>query len=319
MEIEHDLNKPSRLVARSPRGGRNAVVFDAADELAHVRLSPVKVIDGRTKSDRRWTAGLYVPPDAKPGERFPLVIQTHGFDRDVFAPQGLGPSANAAQPLAAQGIAVLQFNERDVIPNDELGTTLELPAAKAGYESAVERLRELGYLADDSRIGIQGWSRTGQHVYYTLQHSSIQFAAAFIADAQTGGYYEKISVQNVQPGYAREGEGLFGVPPDGEGLAKWGALSPGFNMSRIRVPIHLEAYGTSSVFFMWEAYARLLELHKPVELVVLPDAAHTLVRPSDRLASANAMLDWFAFWLQDIENSPSTKPAQYVRWRAMRD
>jgi dipeptidyl aminopeptidase/acylaminoacyl peptidase len=68
--------------------------------------------------EMRWTdgsgnpviGGLYLPPDYAAGKRYPLVIQTHGFDPHVFRIDGPYTTAFAAQPLAGKGIVVKKLN-----------------------------------------------------------------------------------------------------------------------------------------------------------------------------------------------------------------
>ena len=68
----------------------------------------------------------------------------------------------------------------------------------------------------------------------------------------------------------------------------------------------------------WEPYAGLLLQHKPVELAVLPEGTHLLVKPWERLASSETNADWFRFWLKGEEDPDPAKRAQYERWRALR-
>ena len=68
----------------------------------------------------------------------------------------------------------------------------------------------------------------------------------------------------------------------------------------------------------WEWYSCLQRLEKPVDFIYLPDAAHILVRPSDRMVSQQGTLDWFRFWLQGYEDPDPVKAEQYKRWRELR-
>ena len=52
---------------------------------------------------------------------------------------------------------------------------------------------------------------------------------------------------------------------------------------------------------MWEPYAVLRRLNKPVDLIVLNTDEHVLTNPVIRLASQVGSVDWFRFWLQDYE------------------
>ena len=69
---------------------------------------------------------------------------------------------------------------------------------------------------------------------------------------------------------------------------------------------------------MWEPYAALRYLSKPVDLIVLKDAEHILSNPAARMASQGGTVDWFRFWLQDYEDSDPAKVEQYKRWETLR-
>ena len=73
-----------------------------------------------------------------------------------------------------------------------------------------------------------------------------------------------------------------------------------------------------NVPFMWEPYAALHYLHKPVELIILNTEEHVLTNPAVRLASQGGSVDWFRFWLQGYEDPNPSKAEQYQRWREMR-
>jgi predicted peptidase len=118
------------------------------------------------------------PPDYIAGKKYPLVIQTHGFDSQGFVIDGDHISASAAQPLAGKGIVVLQMND---IFYDSLDTAQELERAMSAYENAVNYLDEKGII-DRSRVGLVGFSRTCLYVKYTLTHSTQHFAAAIAAE-----------------------------------------------------------------------------------------------------------------------------------------
>ena len=76
------------------------------------------------------------PIDYQEGERYPLVIQTHGWNPQRFWPDGPYSSAFAAQPLAGKGIVVVQLEEN--VTN--VSTSKEGPNEMAAYEGAVDYL-----------------------------------------------------------------------------------------------------------------------------------------------------------------------------------
>jgi hypothetical protein len=70
---------------------------------------------------------------------------------------------------------------------------------------------------------------------------------------------------------------------------------------------------------MWEPYAALRYLNKPVDLVILDSDEHILTNPTARMASQGGTVDWFRFWLKDEEDPDPAKAGQYGRWRTLRD
>ena len=69
---------------------------------------------------------------------------------------------------------------------------------------------------------------------------------------------------------------------------------------------------------MWEPYAGLRYLQKPVDLVMLNTDEHVLTNPAVRIASQGGSVDWFRFWFQDYEDPDPAKAEQYTRWHELR-
>src|SRR5207249_2317011 len=113
-----------------------------------------------------------------------------------------------------------------------------------------------------------------------------------------------------------------GGPPWGNSLSAWLEEAPGFGLDKVRTPIRLEVhgkgYGNESLLEQWEWFSGLKTLGKPVDLILLPDADHLLVKPWERMASQQGAVDWFCFWLKDQEDPDSSNQDQYHRWRELR-
>ncbi len=110
---------------------------------------------------------------------------------------------------------------------------------------------------------------------------------------------------------------MVGAPPHGAGLQEWLKRSPTFNADRITAPLQVVAK-PSDILNMWEPYAVLRVLKKPVDLMILNTSEHVLTNPGARLASQGGTVDWFRFWLQNYEDSDPAKQEQYTRWESMR-
>jgi dipeptidyl aminopeptidase/acylaminoacyl peptidase len=167
-------------------------------------------------------------------------------------------------------------------------------------------------LVDPKKIGIIGFSRSCYYVMETLTTSSLQLAAASINDGVTGDYLNYILAGGA------DADLLNGSKPFGQGLQQWLKSSPGFNLEKINTPLLITGAGPSSVLFMWQSYAGLHYLKKPVDLIMLNSNEHVLTNPAVRMASQSGSVDWFRFWLQGYEDPDPVKTEQYRRWRELK-
>src|SRR5260370_31485786 len=168
-------------------------------------------------------------------------------------------------------------------------TLQEYETELSAYEGAIKYLHEIG-MVDRSLVGLIGWSRTCLHVKYALTHSN-DFAAAAIGDGIDGGYYQYMTISNISPGVTKFFEVINGGPPFGDGLRAWMERSPGFNIDKVRVPLRIVAPSPAALQMDWEWFAALRELRKPVEMVMLKDGEHDLVKPWERMVSQQGNVD----------------------------
>ena len=173
---------------------------------------------------------------------------------------------------------------------------------------------------DPERIGIIGFSRSCFYVMEALTTSSLHVSAASITDGVMENYLQYMTA--LEPGdgggTAKEANAMMGAAPFGRGLQQWLRLSPGFNLDKVTAPLMVVAEGPGSLLSMWEPYAGLRYLNRPVDLIMLNTDEHVLTNPSVRLASQGGSVDWFRFWLQGYEDTSPSKAEQYIRWRELR-
>jgi len=328
IRVDQGLNEPWRLVRATSDNHEKLLVFDPnAELLADRRRAQETIVRWRTRSGAELSAGLYLPIDYEEGKRYPVVIQTHGFEETVFAPDGFSTTGFAAQPLAAAGFMVVQAHRCSKhCDTSEKYKISEGEFIKDAWESLVDHLDGLS-LIDRSRVAIQGYSRSCYHELYFLTHSSYSIAAMICTDGIDGSYLQYLLFGPENPGLADEYRSMNDGPPFGRTLNNWLKSAPGFNLERIHTPVRLVALNDSaSLLEEWEPYAGLTLQKKPVELFYLPDAIHNIVRPWERFASQQGTVDWFRFWLQGYERtSPVTEAgetsaslsAQYARWERL--
>ena len=325
--LEQDVNTPPKLYVMDPKSRQKALLLDLNPQFNELEFGRVETIEWEVNG-AKIIGGLYLPPDYQPGKRYPLVIQTHGFEPKEFSMDGRSEwsSGFAARPLAARGILVLQAHDwkdrakdHDRISDDRsLGATAQESHKNFNalvYEGAIDFLDKNGMI-DRSRVGIVGFSRTVCFVAYTLTHSKERFAAASLVDGIGCGYFDEM----VSPSIAWDANALNGgAAPFGEGLKLWIKNSPGFNLDKVEAPVRLVALRKSSALGdLWQWYAGLSLLKKPVDLVVIPDASHTEGKASECMLKQQGLVDWFTFWLKGEEDPNPAKSGQYARWRELR-
>jgi hypothetical protein len=328
IEIRQSLNSPPKIFGVDARSGAESLILDTNPHLLErFKLGRVERLSGTLPNQKQWIGQLIYPADYQPGKHYPLVIQSlygHGFGPEEFTldgfwganGMGLGPSANAAYPgqlLATRNIAVLQL----AVVHRSSGVG-EAEDYQLAFETLAEQLSASG-LADRNKIALDGFSRNGYWVEYTLSHSKFPFAAAIAADN-----YDPSYIQSALTNWRKDDEQVNGAPAFGDGLQQWLKRTPGFNAEHIRTPLRMigQSAGVEVIMSKWEIYSRLHYLKKPVEMYLMPEAdthpSHRPQSPKQILAIQEGVLDWFSFWLSGREDPHPLKIDQYSRWRTFR-
>ncbi|MDB5581683.1 MAG: hypothetical protein JWR80_6859 [Bradyrhizobium sp.] len=303
---------PPTLVATDPATGKYVTIAKLDPWLKDRVMGRVEIVHWKAKDGRAWSGALYFPPDYDPGKRYPVILQTHGFDPARFTLNGAGNNF-VGQPLAASGMVVLQIEER-AAQAEVLLTPGEYEAIQAGYEAAIDYLDTRG-IADRARIGIQGWSRSGVWVGYLLTHSHYPIAATALTETGDNGWW--LYLANGATGGAREFEADNGAVPFGDGLEAWRKVAPTFNLDKVDSPVLM--WSAKTPIYLWDWYAGLRRLGKPAEYWAIPDGLHDVFNVRQRLLTGHLLVDWFRFWLQGYEDRDSAKRTQYSRWRRLCD
>jgi hypothetical protein len=306
LAVEQSLNDRPVLVSVDHETGLKKTILDPNSWLATRKVGHVEAVAWNTKAGQNWHGGLYYPADYVAGQRYPLVLQTHGFEPNQYSLHGWARNY-AAQALAAHGIAVLQVSEDD---HDADDTPAYWAVERAGYEGAIDYLDELGII-DRNRVGTVGFSATGPTTAYLFTHSDYPIAAAAFGDTAVYGWWYYMLTGGSQQKVAQ-----FGTSPFGGGIVPWLEQSPTFNLDRVRTPLLM--WTAEFVIDPWDLYAGLRSLGKPVELWNLPTGTHDIYQASQRLRMNQLLVDWFRFWLNEEEDDSPAKAAQYARWREFR-
>lgn len=312
ISIAQTLNSPPALWGTNNRTGASTLIWDPNPQLRHIRFGEASVFLWKDQSGYEWKGGLIKPVGYVPGKRYPLVIQTHGFDEKTFLTDGPYTTAMAARPLASAGFVVLQLPSRF----DHKSTPQEPLDFVLGFKSAIDQLTKDG-LVDPTRVGVIGFSRTCWYVETALTKEPSLFAVATLADGIDNSYMQYMTSPDMGTA-SKEYEDLHGGRPFGTNLAHWMEASPTSHLDQVGVPLRVEAIGPESLLYEWEIYSSLTKQNKPVDLVYIPNGEHVLRSPLDRMASQQGNVDWFRFWLQGVEDSNPRKSSQYSLWRRLR-
>jgi dipeptidyl aminopeptidase/acylaminoacyl peptidase len=317
IRITQALDRWPRVAVIDSAAHQERVISDPNPQFQYRQFGRVQTIRWVGKLGEAWVGGLVYPTNYVWGARYPLVIQTHGFDPDRFLVDGSFTTAMAAQELANKGIAVLLIGETPL--DEEVSQKPEEGKAYvSAYESAVDYLDKLGII-DCSRVGLIGFSRTSYHVKYALTHSHYHFTAATAAEGIDFGYWQYIAEANL-PIYIGAYHNMYGGAPWQGNWKPWMEHSVSFNLDKIDTPLRLEAEDNpGAILNEWETFAALRLLNKPVDLIFIPHGDHPLVKPWERMTSQQGNVDWFVFWLKGEEDPDPAKAEQYVRWRQLRN
>lgn len=308
-----DDGPPSLWISDARHSGLK--LWDPNPQFSQMTFGKASLYEWIDKSGRHWTAGLVLPVGYHAGEKYPLVIQTHGVWDKMFMTDGCFPTAMAARPLASAGFVVLQIGSADPAPST--GTPTEADEADIGIDGAIDKLTSDG-LIDASRIGITGFSRTSWYVETELVKHPGRFAAAIIADGIDEGYLQYILFSDGLESLRRESERINIGAPFGSNLNKWLESSVTFHLDQLATPLRVEAHGPQSLLAEWQIYASLRLQDKPTDLVYFLGEQHILQNPADRLVSQQGAVDWYRFWLKGEEDPDLQKKGQYERWEALR-
>jgi hypothetical protein len=290
LSLDQSVWSPPVERARCP-GGSERVVLEVAPELKSFNLARVEEVEFTDIAGVHRKAGLYVPPGVTGGGRLPLVVQTHGWDPDIFTLDGAASAGYAAQALAAKGYFVVQCT---------------CSASRSDSEEAKEGARNIDalvdalaakYPIDTERLALVGWSRTGLEVRAAAVSAKHHFRAAVLSDAQADSYIEYLSSFNTPTDYYKRLELAVGGVPIGQGLVDWTRRVSIYGYEGTQTAIRIAAFGPDSLIGAWEDYFILKRLGKAVELVYLPDSAHDPVRPLERLTVQQGSVDWISRWL----------------------
>ena len=326
LRIDEALNRPPNVVASGP-GGQVVSLTDLNPQYAAASWGSMRPYAWKDKQGRLWEGGLMVPAGYDPHARYPLVIQTYGFDPDRFYRDGANvydgfTSGFAGRAFLREGVLVLAFPWRasSDAPEDHHESLI---ATSEGVQGAIDALVAEG-VVDRDRVGLMGWSATGERVLNVITFSGAPIRAATMLDGDANTLFSMTITYAVRDSIQLRKEKTNQGGPYGASLASWMQNDPSLHTECIRAALRVETYGPE-VHNNWDIYALLRRQYKPAELIFFPQGAHALARPQDRMLSLQGNVDWYRFWLKGEKRSDllipgetaATLSEQYRRWDQM--
>lgn len=326
LQVRQALNLPPDIVAVGPNG-REARLTALNPQFAADQWGTMQEFRWTDAKGRRWEGGLMVPADYQPGVRYPLVIQSYGFDPQRFYRDGSNiydgfTSGFAGRAFLREGMLVLALPWRASTnaPKDEHGS---IAAFADGVKGGIKALVAQG-IVDRERIGILGWSATGVRVQHLITFTDTPIRAATVLDGDANTLYSLTITYAFTDSTQKMKEEANQGGPFGDSRERWIRNDPSLYTDCIRAALRIESYGAYAKNNS-DIYALLRRQYRPVEMLKFPEGAHALSRPSERMISLQGNVDWYRFWLkgerrQEPVVSGETADSlqdQYRRWEQM--
>ncbi|WP_446742015.1 alpha/beta hydrolase family protein [Silvibacterium acidisoli] len=238
VEVRQSLNEPQALWAADIKTGKQKLLWAPNARLTALKSGTASVFHWRDPSGYEWSGGLLKPNGYESGHRYPLVIQTHGFNPHEFLVDGSYTTGFAARPLAAAGMMVLQVEDRR--DRSSRPVCEEAASFADGSAAAIKELAAEG-LIDPEKVGIIGFSRTSWYVETTLERYPDLFKAATLIDGIDQGYESYLLLCPNVPSCKNNHEAADGGSPFGANLPHWLDAAPSFNLNQVHTPLRVEA------------------------------------------------------------------------------
>ncbi|HEX2606220.1 MAG TPA: S9 family peptidase [Flavisolibacter sp.] len=260
--------------------------------VANLQLATPQGFQSKSKDGALVSGILYLPP-GKPAKKLPLILFIHG---GPVAQDNFGFDMDR-QMYAAAGYAVAAVNYRG-----SNGRGLEYTKAiygDWGHKEVLDVTGAADYLvkegiADETKMGIAGWSYGGITTNYTIA-SDPRFKAA----VSGAGSSLQLSMYGVDQ-YVSQYETELGAP--WKNADKWIAISyPFFHADRIKTPTLFMASQNDfnvPVAGAEQMYQALRSLGIPTELVIYPGQNHGISVPSYIKDRYQRHITWFNQYLK---------------------
>jgi dipeptidyl aminopeptidase/acylaminoacyl peptidase len=318
------VSRPDHIVSIDGRTGSLKVLADVNPEFGRLALGKVERFEWQAPPDKyghgypRDMFGFVIyPPGFDPRRQYPVFIApygAYGFRRgDVGDEHPLFVyAANGFVVISSQFPMLVEPMRTGPVPS-----VAEIYSAERGFPhltmnmestwNALDAIAVRGFV-DRKRIGIGGVSHGSFVPLYMLQKYD-----RLSAVATAGGGWSQFEY------YSSTRTRRAVVPQDWpEAREFWSQIDIADHAEEIEAPL-LVNYADREFFADWRLPRAMENAGRVYEAHIFPDEHHVKWQPAHRYAIYNRNLDWFRFWLQDLEDPDAAKSSQYERWRVLRD
>jgi len=268
-------------------------------QMASLRLGEVKDIGWKNKKDGQALFGVLVtPPDFKPGQPFPMIVEVHGGPQWAWWSGWLGSWHEWAQLLASNGYVVFLPNPRGSTGHgwrfaeanrDDWGG-MDFQDIMDGVDFLVDQK-----IADATRLGIGGWSYGGFMTSWAVTQTN-RFKAAVVGAAVTN-LFSFNGTTDITPGFLRsyflDIPSRRRVPYDNHS-----AMTFLKNCKTPSLVLHGQADDRVPVSQGFEFYSGLKALGVETEMVVYPREPHALKERAHQIDLLQRILAWYDKYLK---------------------
>lgn len=319
------VSRPDHVVSIDTRNGALEVLADVNAQFTEIALGRVERFEWQAPEDKyglgypRDMFGFVIyPPGFDPQRRYPVFIAPYGATG--FRRGDVGDE----HPLfvyAANGFVVISSQFPIAVDGFRRGTgsdVRELYSVERGFPhltmlaestwNALDAIAARGFV-DSKRIGIGGLSHGAFVPVYMMQ---LYDRLSAVAIASTGWAQHEY--------YSMTRTGRQNNPPLDwpEAAEFWSKIDIADHVEEVEAPL-LVNYADREFPRAWRVPRSMENAGRVYEAYIFPDEYHVKWQPAHRFAIYNRNLDWFRFWLQDVEDPDGAKAEQYERWRALRD
>ncbi len=302
-QFSHDASgKIKALVMSTPTDFADLYLWDAKEvkRLTHInphtaswKMPTLSVVSWSGTNGDMVEGILELPPDFKPGQKVPLVVDIHGGPTTAYHFERTFDWFSGRTILPARGYAVLFPNYRgstgygDKFVTDLLGKENDWEVED--ILKGVDHLIEKG-IADPKRLAVMGWSNGGY-----LTNCCITQTNRFKAAISGAGIIDALMEfgANDEPAYSIVFKRGFPWSADNT----YAKASPSWQLDKIKTPTLIHVGGADErcpPVHSKTLYRVLKEYNQvPTELLVYPGEPHGL----RKYANIQAKMEWDQAWL----------------------